>query len=111
MQVDDDRDFYFDNGVLSALRIRITADYSVVRDDVTSRLGISPTEVTVPYQNAFGAKWNDITAIWDTTQLHVKLSQGSNPSHPTLPSLLVQSRAAYNELVEREKSQPKPLDP
>ncbi len=105
------REFYFDKGELISLILSIAADYESVRKDVTSRVGVEPEEMSVPYHNAFGAHWEDITAVWDTTTLHIELSQEGNPAKPSLPHVLVQTQELNQRNLKRRQAEPKPLDP
>lgn len=71
-------------------------------------LGVSPTSLSV--HNGFGATWDHFTFMWDTDQIHVRLSQQNNPAVPTPASLSVESRSLYLEEVAKRKAAPDPLD-
>jgi hypothetical protein len=104
------RDFMFDNGALRFLSFSLIGDYDSVRDDVTGRLGVAPREQTVPFQNTFGATWNDINASWDTETLRAELAQEHNPSKSSGPFLSVQTQRGYKKNLELRKNAPSPLD-
>jgi hypothetical protein len=107
---ENNRYFWFHNSALSSLALTVVAAYSSVRDDLTNRLGATPKQATVPYHNAYGATWENISSVWDTETVHVELSQDNNPAKPSLPDVSVRSQEVYKEVLEREKREPKPLD-
>lgn len=110
VEISDGRGFNFKNGTLSALSLDVAADFGSVRDDVTSRLGIAPKEASVPYQNAFGARWQNRIDMWDSDELRVELTEDNNPAKTSSPHLWVRSRTVYKDAIEKEKVQASPLD-
>jgi hypothetical protein len=106
----NDRHFTFRNGVLVALSMTLAAEYLAVREDVTKRLGVTPTEAEVPYHNAYGARWNQVIAVWDNEKLHAELSQDDNPAKPSLPRLSVETQEIHQKYLANLKNAPSPLD-
>lgn len=106
----NERQFYFQSGLLASFSLNLVAGIEVIKNDISSRLGVQPTDVSVPMHNAFGARWSDVTSAWDTEKLHVTLTQNNNPAEPSLPRLSVESHSLYTMFLERRKAAPSPLD-
>jgi hypothetical protein len=104
------RHFSFEQGLLASFSVKLSDNLVTIRDDVTMRVGGSPTGLSIPMHNGFGATWDDITYIWDTDPIHVRLDQKNNPADPTLPSLFVESHSLYLEQEAKRKAAPNPLD-
>jgi hypothetical protein len=104
------RYFDFEHGLLASISVKLSDHLLNLRDDITIRVGVSPTSLSIPMHNAFGATWDDITYIWDTDQIHVRLTQKNNPAEPTPADLSVESRSLYLEQEAKKKAVPNPLD-
>lgn len=103
--------FTFEGGHLIKFSLDIVAGFGQARDDISARLGVRPVETTTPYQNGFGANWNDHTATWDNDSVHVELFLSDNPARETArPRFLAESQQLHRELLEIQKNEPKPLD-
>ena len=103
------RQFTFRNGLLVALSMTLAVEYLAVREDVTMRLGVTPTEAEVPYHNAYGARWNEVIAVWNNEKLHAELTQDDNPAKPS-PRLSVETQEIHQKYLANLKNAPSPLD-
>jgi hypothetical protein len=104
------RSFTFHRGRLVMLGIHLADSYEFILEDVTNRLGVSPTETRIPYQNAFGAKWDAATSIWTTDKLTAHLSHDNNPAKPTPSWFTVSDLQWREEQRANAPSRPNPLD-
>jgi hypothetical protein len=104
------RDFVFAQGLLASFSVGIGDSVITLRDDITTRVGVAPTSFSIPMHNGFGATWDDFTFMWDTDQVHVRLTQQNNPAATTPANLYVESRSLYLEEEARRKAAPSPLD-
>jgi len=105
-----DRQFYFEDGKLASLSLKIPASVDSIKDDLTKRVNATPVLVSIPMNNAYGATWNNISLFWDSPELHVELSQDENPAAPSVPRLSVESQVLYKKYQARRKAAPSPLD-
>jgi hypothetical protein len=85
------------------------ATYAQTEDDVNRKLGKPPVEKLEPFQNGYGATWNNQIADRITSDLHAKLEQKNDPAEPRL-WLIIESRAAYDAKVQHQKNRPNSLD-
>jgi hypothetical protein len=100
----------FTSGVLTEMLVDFeTATYDQVKSDVSSKVAAQPTESLVPFQNGYGASWNDQVTDWVTPNLHLRLEHKNNPTSPSL-NLDVESRSAYDARVMQQKNRPSTLD-
>jgi hypothetical protein len=102
--------WYFEAGVLSEMHIVFEkATFAQVATDMSNKLGKTPVESEDPYQNGFGATWNNQTAYWITPSVHAVLIQDNNPADQTL-KLDIESHAAYDTKVHQQANRPNSLD-
>jgi hypothetical protein len=100
----------FDSGLLTSIRVDFErASYAQAADDVTQKLGKPTAEKLNPYQNGYGATWNNQIADWTTSDLHARLIQRNDPAETSL-WLIVESRAAYDAEIQQQKNRPSSLD-
>jgi hypothetical protein len=105
------RQFTFEGGHLIKFSLDIVAGFGQARDDISARLGVIPVETTTPYQNGFGANWNDHTASWDDDSVHVVLFLSDNPARESArPSFLAESQYLHRKSLQIQKNAPRPLD-
>lgn len=94
----------FADGKLTRIEFDSLSSYAEVRDDLTGKLGINPTEISIPYQNGFGARWSDPVADWITDKYHAVLTEGRDPVHPTWATLILQPRVDYDKEAATRKA-------
>jgi hypothetical protein len=100
----------FDSGLLTSIRMNFErASYAQAEDDVTQKLGKPTVEKLNPYQNGYGATWNNQIADWITSALHARLIQRNDPANPRL-WLTIESRAAYDAEIHQQANRPNSLD-
>jgi hypothetical protein len=100
----------FDSGLLTSIRVEYErASYAQAADDVTQKLGKPTIEKLEPFQNGYGATWNNQIADWLTSDLHARLKQRNDPANPRL-WLTIESRAAYDAEIQQQKNRPSSLD-
>jgi hypothetical protein len=94
----------FSEGKLVSMRMDICGTYADIRDDMTAKLKTAPIETTRKnHQNVFGARWDDLDAVWDTTatpSLHVRVMASNDPSQPQCHTVWVDLK---DNLVARPK--------
>ncbi len=105
-------EWFSKDGIMWRMSLTTTRDtYEQVRDDFTKRIGGAPiSERLIPKHNAYGATWSDPNADWLTAEVHAHLSQTENPAEPGSPWLEIETRAAFDEQVQKIKARPSPLD-
>ena len=100
----------FDSGALTSIQIDFErATYAQAEGDVIQKLGKPTSEKPEPFQNGYGATWNDQIADWLTSDLHARLVQKNDPTEPRL-WFTVESRAAYDAKIQQQASRPNSLD-
>jgi hypothetical protein len=83
----------FDEGRLVRLVMPVEASYEIAFAELVAKFGAVTNEKRSPYQNGFGARWEDSLVEWDTPEVYVALYQDRNPVALTaMPMLLVESR-------------------
>lgn len=101
----------FEGGKIIGLTARIFGEYDQVRDDLTSKAGVNPVEISIPYHNGFGATWSNPHADWTTVNLHISLSQDNNPvGGDVRPYLTIEPRSRYDALLKANRALDHPLD-
>lgn len=81
-----------------------------MRADVDKKIGMQPSEITVPYHNAFGSTWTQRLAEWKTADLYVQLLESAEPFNDVRPTLIVKTRAQYDTEQKAGAKKSDPLD-
>jgi hypothetical protein len=105
-----DPNWEFESGKVSSLKMFVPGPYSLRRIELNTKAGVSPWEHSVPYQNGFGAKWENHFAIWKTPTECITLSDDNNPVNGTAPFLEMESRSKCDAEQKARAAQASPLD-
>lgn len=109
----DSGTFYFLDGDLARLEVHAGGGYPILLAEMTKRFGKAAHETVLPWQNAFGAKWEDRMSEWDGPEFYAELSEDNNPAGPgggLVCTVKVESRAFHEKAVKAAGNRPSPLD-
>ncbi len=109
--VGDVAEWRFEGGLLTVVSISLCCEYHAIRDDLSKRIGATPSESKSVYQNGFGARWAARTAVWMTRKYHAKLFENNDPTSEDRYSVVtIETRKSYDAAQIKEKNKPSPLD-
>jgi hypothetical protein len=84
--------------------------YEEVLSDVSSRAKVKPLESASEKQNRYGARWQERSADWVTTQEQIELTYTGNPDEHEHVLLVVEPRSPFLPPAEVTATRSRPLD-